>query len=51
MKKKRCAQGTCPESEKKDCHRSMNQNRSLEKVIKGKKKTLKENNHNDQKDH
>lgn len=30
----RCAQGTCPDSERKDYCRSLNQNRSLEKVIK-----------------
>lgn len=35
-----CFQGTCPESERKDCHRPLNQNRSLE-VIKGKKRPWK----------
>lgn len=45
----RCAQGTCSDSErKKDYCRSLNQNGSLEKVIKGnKKKTL--FHHDDQK--
>lgn len=36
----RCAQGTCPESGREDCHRPLNQNRSLE-VIKGKKRPWK----------
>lgn len=53
MKKKRdMPKGTCPDSGRKDYCRSLNQNRSLERVIKGKKKTLKKKkNHSDQKDH